>query len=617
MILLPAPTPETRMLSTLALTLTLLPAADIPAPAARPQAVNPRRLANTLRSWLRDYLKGKYELGNNYKNISSKSLGKKGGFIEDATFNTDRGVLKPGQFSYHEEIGHLLELAGKANALETSQALLLFCTVGLDDTQKYYAADVPFHVRHKAEEALASVGDTDTHTWLDAVAQGDIKISRVSKKSYPALQAAALRVLGKMNPAGYSGTIQKGLQSKDQLIRLMAAESLSQTKMAANLGPLVQTLSSAKTEFEKLRLHNSVAQLIMGCRHKVEKSLHQKAGDLHLADLGGDWGWAYQSKLVEIGSFYGRKEVIPKLIDVLEKFVKNPADLASGKLTGILRNRAYDKLTSLTNQFYPMNDIQNWRAWWQRNEAKFQFAAPTMSKDRLKARWEAEEKKRLANDPGAKTTPPPPSAGMSQGTFFGIRVKGSRVLFIIDTTRDMSLPIQVSNARYQDMFKKGMIRSAAAAQELSKALEGLTADTQFNILTFDERIKWASKKLLRADPGGLKKGLGFVKKLRSSQSHVNLGDALVAGLGAEQIYPDQSKCEYDEIFVLSNRRPNRGSVRDYGNLIDLCAGQVRLSGTRINTVFIGTINDENDKQKIGQQVMENIAKSCDGTFVRT
>ena len=596
----------------------VVPPADVGANEEHRPVVRNKKLIGALRKWLKEYLKGKITVGNVYQNIAGKSLGKKAGVLSKDMFPEDRGALKPGEYNYRDEIEKMLELAGRSPSKAMAQMLLQYAALGLDDHYNYSPGMISFFIRKSATSSLREMaGDVDAQAWLEACAKGEIKGVKVHKKVLPALQAAAVVAVGAINLRANADMVLGGLKSPSLVVRVQAADVLSASADPKLLEPLVAALEAEKEEFGRQFLHASIRKLIRGCRFKVDQKVAQRAIKHLLDELGKPSGWHYKTQLAELVSFYPRAEFVPAMIDLLERFVTRPEEVASGQLTGVLRHRAYDSLTRLTNAFYPMDDIKEWRAYWEREKDNFKPAIQNMRPELLKKKWEEEEAKRRAGSGAAEATAEKrsPTVGMSNGKFFGIPVRGSNVVFIVDVGQDMKDPLRIVDQKNQGRWKNGIKRIDAMKEEVAKVIAGLTPDTQFNVVAFSETAKAAFKKASPASKRNKNAGTKFAKKQSPAGSY-NLTDPLVLALDCGRLWYGVPGNGVDEVFIVSNRAIRLGAITLPDDIRRLIQDITAYSKVRINTVYIGAVNDPKDKNQAGKATMENLANLTQGTFIR-
>lgn len=585
--------------------------------ASRGAEVQNKKLISALRNWLKAYRKGKLAVGDDYRNIAGKSLAKKAGIITKSMFQRNNGVLKRGQFSYREEVAVMLEAAGKVDSRAVAELLLEFCAVGLDEATTYTPAMIPSYVRKLAERHLQSAPAAGV-AWLREVAKGETVI-KAGKTYQSALRAAAIRALGRNGIADNLAVIRQGLTDTGSMARLEACRLLGASGDKLCLEPLVQALSTEKNVAVKQHLHLWIGRLISSCQHRVDKKQALKAGELLAADLASETSWHYQAQLVELVRVHGLPRYVPLLIETLGRFEAPGDALRTGRLSGVLRESVHRQLTLLTDSYYAMDDIAGWRAFWDREKAGFKI--PALSSEDPKTaleNWRSREKKRRAKaglpDPG----PDPKraaSAGLPRSEFFGIPVRGSNVRFVVDVGYGMRLATPITSDEFKDRWKAGAKRIDVMKTETARAMAGLSPDTTFNIITFSDRTKTAFKTPTLAGPRSIARAKKFLDR-HSPAKNYDLGAALTLALSAQRLRYAQPGTPVDEIFVVSNHMNQFGAIKAPDDLVELVAEICRFSKVRIHTVYLGTVNDEDDKAELGMNTMKRIAEASGGRFIR-
>lgn len=576
-----------------------------------------KKLVSAMRSWLKAYRKGKLSIGDDYLNIAGKSLAKKAGVITKGMFQRDNGVMKPGQFSYREEIAVMLEAAGKIDSQAIAELLLEYCAVGLDDATTYAPAMVPWYIRNLANQHL-QVTPAASGEWLTSVAKGETRL-KVSKPYQAALRAAALHALGRKGTADNLAVIRQGLADPGAAVRLIACELLGASGDQQNLEPLVGALATEDNLQVRQHLHLWIGRLISSCQHKVDEAQARKAADRLAEDLAVATPWHFQAQLVELMPVHGLPAYVPQLIEILGRFDTEAEQLRSGQLSGVLRQMTHQRLTSMTASYYAMDDVAGWRAFWDREKVGFALAAPS-SEDPETARknWLGQEKKRQAAGGLPDPTPDPKrtlTAGQPRSDFFGIPVRGSNVRFVVDVGYGMRLRLPITDSRFTDRWKASARRIDAMKIETARAVAGLGSDTTFNIIAFSDRSKTVFKKPTVARPKARASAKKFVDRLSPAKNY-NLGAALTLALSAERLRFVHPASPVDEIFVVSNHMNQFGSIKAPDDVIGLVAETCRFSKVRIHTVYMGTVNDEDDKGELGVNTMKRIAELTGGQFIR-
>jgi len=237
--------------------------------------------------------------------------------------------------------------------------------------------------------------------------------------------------------------------------------------------------------------------------------------------------FAFRRAVVQALTQVRAKGAITNLISLLS-FVKGEA-----------RSDIVRYLTDLSGQQLGIEPA-GWQAWWLKEETKFEFPP---------------EIKRTARAQG-NVPPPKPPAGPS---YYGLPLSGARIVFIIDTSGSMNGP-----------------RIVAAKRELSRAINELPADVEFNILAFNTRVYPWQTKLVPAAADFKQNALYFIALQGLSNATVSY-DALEAAL----------QFDAEVIYFLTDGAPSGGKVT---NPTDIVRQITRLNQYRrmtINSLGIG------------------------------
>jgi len=181
---------------------------------------------------------------------------------------------------------------------------------------------------------------------------------------------------------------------------------------------------------------------------------------------------------------------------------------------------AAEALTRLTRRDYGTDPVK-WKVWWDMG-GKVDPKKPKIDP--------------LENDDGsgADGTGRRRYAHESEGDplnpyYFGIRVRGRRIVFCYDISASMRYKLPLANS------------------QIMRAIKGLPSAAQFEVIFFNEEVKPWRGRLSWADP--ITKEL-FLESLKDLEikSYTNLFDSIELGL----------RMGADEIFVISDGEPNRG-----------------------------------------------------------
>ena len=196
-----------------------------------------------------------------------------------------------------------------------------------------------------------------------------------------------------------------------------------------------------------------------------------------------------------------------------------------------------------------------WKGWWEKNSTGFQ----PISEAELAKRQADEDARRLKR--------------ISKASFFGIRIKSHRVIFILDVSGSMN---ELTRGQY--VGKNGEPRITVAKRELSRCIDALEPDSLFNMVVFSSGVdKWMAEGI--ADSKGVtrEEAKSYVDKL-AANGGTNLYGAL------QSAFEDQ---DVDTIFVLSDGEPSVGEVTDPGAIREHVKEWNEHRGIEINSIAVG------------------------------
>jgi hypothetical protein len=267
-------------------------------------------------------------------------------------------------------------------------------------------------------------------------------------------------------------------------------------------------------------------------------------------------------------------EAVPALIDLLARYREQPQSIAAGKMSGTLRADAYELLVDLTGALFPADNLEEWRAFWEKTGSKLAVAP----------RKEAD------------------SGGSSVATgFFGIQVVGTRVVFIIDVSLSMLEPYPVAQTTAGPRRSSGISKLDVAKRELQAAIDGLPPEAHFNVVVFYDDVQTWKQSLQPATVAAKKGAVRFIRQLEGRPA-TDVWGGLSTGLSMRSlVYGDRYDSNVDEIFLLSDGWPTAGEILDPGQILVTVDETNRFSKVRINTVFVGTTGDEVMHARFGWQ----------------
>jgi von Willebrand factor type A domain len=235
-----------------------------------------------------------------------------------------------------------------------------------------------------------------------------------------------------------------------------------------------------------------------------------------------------------------RRAVEQALVRVRSKDAVTALIKLVGSVKGEVRADIVRYLTDISGQQLGI-ESPAWTAWWEQAEKKFEF--PPETKPALGA---------AANQAAARPPPPGP-------TYYGLPLSGARIIFVIDTSGSMNGP-----------------RIVAAKRELSKAVEELPADVEFNIIAFNGRTYPWQAKLIPATPDSKQNALYFIAAQGLASGTASY-DALEAAL----------RFDGEAIYFLTDGAPFGGKITKPPDIVREITRINQYRRLTINAIGIG------------------------------
>lgn len=521
------------------------------APSAAPAAATASDAAKALSAWLKLYRRGRIDYRSK-RDIGRESVAARHGLRDDSTL---------GNPTWAGDLELICEKLATQNDAEAAHALAEAAAVGLDD-ETYEYAQAPYAVRDVALSAIASMHAKPAKEELAAGARGEWR-----GKHSDALRAAAVLGLGRIGDPAYFEVIQQALEADGEILRIQAASALisigSKQALEAVIARIEHETADAVLVVAAKELREHYRKEVLRIRAKSNGE-GDKAAPPATARLAvraaiqalGRTTWRADIALVQLLDDFRSAEAVPALIEVLEAFRDNPADVERGKLSGLLKVRVHELLVSMTGAIFPADQPERWREFWDQQ------------KDTLKV---------ADNADGA-----PKASGTAAAGFAGIPIQGTRVVFILDLSGSMDWKMDDAGDKLR--------RLDFAKRELLKAIDSLSPNAMFNLVTFNgdaESVSW-SKKLVDANTRNKKRLHQFVNKLEP-RGGTNLWSGVEKALAIKSlVYGNHYETTSDEIFLLSDGAPTVGEVIDPVEILRLVSEINRFKEVRINTVFISS-----------------------------
>lgn len=534
------------------------------APAANPKVLR------ALDGWLKQWRRGKLAMAgpDADRNLGMQAISVKLKVLP-------KGVL--GRLTAKRELEILVDEVVKLQSAEAAQGVLEVASAGLDQ-MRYTPSMAARSVREIGEKGLAQLESDEARAYIFAVARGDVRASN-DKDRLDAMRAAALRGLGALKIDGARATLEQELGVANQRMRLAGVEGLARLQAAESAEALAK-LVGRETDQEVLDSAVSALQATLTTHGDAIATPVMQLAVANAIGALGRGSWRSDMAIVAFLERFRSAESIVSLIDILQRFLDHPDQIRSGELSGLLRYRAHETLIALTGALYPMDRPDQWREFWEREKGNFKL---------VKA-------EKTENDKGKK------SGTVSTG-FFGVPVRGSRVLFIVDLSGSMNSNMAFdSGTEIPDRIPTRLDRAKA---ELIRAVTEMPEVSSFNLITFNGRpnAKPWNKGLVPATDANKKRFYKFVEGL-DAEGGTNTWAGLELGLEVKTfVYEKRYEVNVDEIFVISDGMPSVGEVVDAQEILRLVAETNRFAKIRINTIFIADQLNERDRMAMEQSGM--------------
>jgi hypothetical protein len=446
----------------------------------------------------------------------------------------------------------LLDAAAAENSAALAERVLRVAGVGLD-RERCGLRHAPAIVRAMAERALDRMTAAPVRRALLARARAG--------GAEDAMRAAALRSLGQHHDELAHATLVDVLGEPEPQLRLAAAEGLRRQAAPQSVAPLVAALRSERDERVRIALANALRDVLDSAEAAVPIRVVRDAASAVLEALGAG-GWRSRLALLELLQRWRMAATVPVLIDLLAACDAPAAQRDDEAVSGTLRARVHELLIDLTGARFPIDRPDQWREFWKGAAGGFRAAA------------------RVA-DAGATHT-------VSQG-FFGIDVRGLRVVFVIDVSLSMAEPYPTRTAAGDD--RRALSKLAVAKTELLNAIGSLPAEASFNIVLFAGGVTRWKDGPVAATVANRNAAAQYVRGF-GVQSATDIWGGMQSALRLQSlVYGDRYESNVDEVFLLSDGWPTAGDLLNPAQILATIDDTNRFSRVRINTVYLGTIGD--------------------------
>jgi HEAT repeat protein len=347
---------------------------------------------------------------------------------------------------------------------------------------------------------LASTKDEATREWLRGPGL---------RKTTPPVRAQVARALGSMADPAAVVPLLAALREDDLELRAEVLLALGETKDPEAFASMAPFLSAPDP---RLREVTARALGALACPRGVPVLIRA------LDDPEPRVAESASSALASLDS----PDAVEPLIDRLAREHGKDQRLSEAF------ERALGRLTGATLG----DDPEMWRAWWKVN------------RDKPRA---------TAGDPSAPQTAAGPR-------YYGLRVRSSRVVFVVDVSRSMGWNERLDTAK----------------DELLQTIRHLAPGTRFDVVTYSDKAEAWAGKLVPATPENVRRAARHVQRLEP-QNATNIVDGLRAAL---------KNVDVDTIFFLSDGTPTAGMPVEPDEILAELREANRWRRVRIHTVAL-------------------------------
>lgn len=551
-----------------------------------PSAEQKAAVAQALREWVADFEQGR---------LGPRATLRRGEGLQPAYVRSARqaGLVldgDEGRITHLDMLGKLVIFAEQYPSTELADAMLGVAAAGFEHAFLDHDA---LEVRELGHWSLLRMDHAGAWFVILRAAGGERSLvladmqPREEEKGSdglvvgPARRVAALRLCGMKNKPVFRSTIEASLSDDDPRVRLAAAEALDFQRRPESLPKLLARIQIERHPVVTQALVHAILVLLQRIDDQTDSLVQLTSIQTALAQFGR-LGWRADMDLLELAEKYPRKEMIPGLIEALERASKAPDKLVAtvnARASLQLRDRAASLLKAMTGALIADNDPKQWREFWQREQ------------------WNITVPKVLARERKNDT----------RAAFFGVPVTGASIAFLIDTSGSMEKEIagtaSATGRRAADSSRLG-----AAKEQIVLAVSAMDPNARYQVMTFASQAQVWTREPVKPVANSTRSLTELLSRLRPNGG-TNLFDGLVKALQLDELgYGQQHEMRIDELFVLSDGEPTEGDVRDPDQLLKLVREANKYAKVRIHCVFTG--------EGTGADLLRRLAEENDGVFVQ-
>lgn len=476
--------------------------------------------------------------------------------------------------------------------------------------RRYYGKD---RTPGERREAVLTLREADSRAAVEAL------LAALQDDDYLVRRAAVDVLSGYRAEECAAWLVENVLQSrklsKDGQLVAATAEALGGMQHLLAFHPLVELLGSRDL---LVRLGGTVGLGRLGSARAVEplsRLLGDKEPAVAIAAVDalaaiGDGPAAEPAVLQALGHAHKpvRLAALSAVVSLrLKAGVRPLIDMADGDPDPRVREDALDSLQALTLRDFG-DDPAAWRAWWDRNEARFEL--PDLQKI-------AEARAKLQREGGRYAKPV---------SFQQIETKSENILFVIDVSQSMEEPFgdldRLTRTGRQYASTK---RLEIVKEELIATIGSLSDATNFNIIAFATDVELWKKNAVRANVLNRNAAAEWVGKLSpkgsggvtfrsrsglpsssANEGATNTHLALMTAFG-EQLDSRGSNAfvtkvvdPIDTIFFLTDGEPTVGKTVDMHEIRQEVRRVNAYRGVQLHVIYVGAFGGK-DFQKLAEE----------------
>lgn len=567
-----------------------------------------RHLANAILHWVEDYGSGRFALesrieasGRGDDSPMFCRLGQRGGVLsgdEGSTVLSSFGILQ-----------RLVAAAEKHPSAEVADALLDLASTGLEKDMfdhrlrqvrdlghfailRIEAATVWNRVHQIAmREPVVNEAGNEVESEEEREREPDKERPFVPLSQRAMWRVAAVRLLGMKGHGVFRSSIEKCLSHSDGRVRLAASESICALHNKESLPAVTRVLSGERHPMVVVTLVQAMQRILNQHAQEIPGERSELGLRTALARIG-QVDWRSDMAIVQLLHNHPIKPAVPSLI-ALMRLSRGQADpilkIINGNASRFLGLEAHRALRKLTGALIA-DDPEQWQQFWDKE------------KDNLVVR----RVKRVARN---RTI----SSISSGGSFYGIPVLGSDVVFVLDTSGSMKERVQarmggpITGPKSESRVRLHGTRLQVACRQTLRAVQGMPRNSKFSIVTFSGSVRVWNRRPVKIGRSSRNTAARILGRLQPNGG-TNVFEALVHILeGSDVGYGDVALKKTDEVFVLSDGQPSAGQLTRPDEILAVVRDINTLRKVRINTVFAGTGS--------GSGFMKRLAEENGGVFV--